>query len=189
MTASSMHFCRRFSWLAVLAALWIALAAHAEGIEVQKAALIPAEEGLVLEAEFAIALTPTLEDALSKGVPLYFTLEFELIRPRWYWFNEKVASQRQQFRLSYNALARQYRVGLGKLYQNFGSLTEALAFLNRVRLRDVAAPGELTRGTTYIAAMRMRLDTSQLPRPFQISAVGSRDWTLSSDWHRWSFAP
>jgi hypothetical protein len=188
-----MRSCRRSSWLALLAALWLALApalaARAEGIEVLKAALIPAEEGLVLEAEFSIMLTPTLEDALSKGVPLYFSVEFELIRPRWYWFNEKVASERQQYRLSYNALARQYRVALGKLYQNFGSLAEALAFLNRVRLRDVAAPGELTRGTTYIAALRMRLDTSQLPRPFQISAVGSRDWSLSSDWHRWSFAP
>ena len=115
--------------------------------------------------------------------------EFELIRPRWYWFNEKIASHRQQYRLSYNALARQYRVALGKLYQNFGSLAEALALLNRVRLRDVAAPAELARGTTYIAALRMRLDTSQLPRPFQISAVGSRDWSLSSDWHRWSFEP
>lgn len=193
MTASSMRSCGRSSWVVLLAALWLVLApapaARAEGIEVQKAALIPAEEGLVLEAEFSIALTPTLEDALSKGVPLYFSLEFELIRPRWYWFNEKVASHRQQYRLSYNALARQYRVGLGKLYQNFASLPEAIAFLNRVRLREVAPPGDLTRGTTYIAALRMRLDTSQLPRPFQISAVGSRDWSLSSDWHRWSFAP
>jgi hypothetical protein len=194
MTASSMRFCRRSSWLALLAVLLLALApaiaARAEGIEAQKAALIPAEDGgLILEAEFAVALTPTLEDALNKGVPLYFSVEFELIRPRWYWFNEKVASQRLQYRLSYNALARQYRVGLGKLYQNFSSLAEALAFLSRVRLRDLVAPGELSRGTTYVAALRMRLDTSQLPRPFQISAVGSRDWSLSSDWHRWSFAP
>jgi hypothetical protein len=93
MTASSMRFCRRSSWLALLAVLLLALApaiaARAEGIEAQKAALIPAEDGgLILEAEFAVALTPTLEDALNKGVPLYFSVEFELIRPRWYWFNE-----------------------------------------------------------------------------------------------------
>jgi hypothetical protein len=194
MTASSMRLCRRPSWLATLAALVLALVAalpaRAEGIEVRKAELIATEEGRpILEAEFAISLTPTLEDALNKGVPLYFSVEFELIRPRWYWFNEKVASYQQQYRLSYNALARQYRVSLGRLYQNFGSLTEALNFLNRVRLRDIMAPGELAKGTSYIAALRMRLDTSQLPRPFQISAVGSRDWTLSSDWHRWSFTP
>ena len=195
MTASSMLFCRRprgLGWLAALAlvaGLFAAAPARSQGIDVQRAALIPAEEAYVLEADFEIALTHTLEDALNKGVPLYFAVEFELIRPRWYWFNEKLANVRPQYRLSYNALARQYRVGVGKLYQNFSSLPEALAFLSRVRLRDVVETGALSRGSTYMAAVRMRLDTSQLPRPFQITAVGSRDWSLSSDWHRWAISP
>ena len=192
MTASSTHCCRRHSWLAALAAaLWLFAAApvRAEGIEVRKAALVAAEDGYFLEADFDIALTPTLEDALNKGVPLYFLLEFELIRPRWYWFNEKLADARQQYRLSYNALTRQYRVGVGTLYQNFGALLEALAFLSRVRLPEVVEAGALGKGANYTAALRMRLDSSQLPRPFQISAVGSRDWSLSSDWHRWTISP
>jgi hypothetical protein len=194
MTASSMRFCRRprgFGWLALLVLVigFAAAPARSEGIEVRRAALIAAEEGYFLEADFEIALTPTLEDALNKGVPLYFTLEFELIRPRWYWFNEKLANSRQQYRLSYNALARQYRVGVGRLYQNFSALPEALAFLSRVRLRDIVEPGAISKGANYMAALRMRLDTSQLPRPFQITAAGSRDWSLSSDWHRWTIAP
>ena len=200
MTASSMLFCRRprgLGWFAALAlavgtllvGTFAAAPARSQGIDVQRAALIPAEEGYFLEADFEIALTHTLEDALNKGVPLYFTLEFELIRPRWYWFNEKLANSRQQYRLSYNALARQYRVGVGKLYQNFSLLPEALAFLSRVRSRDVVETGALAKGSTYMAAVRMRLDTSQLPRPFQITAVGSRDWSLSSDWHRWTISP
>ena len=205
MTASSMRFCRRpraplrFDWLAAVALLLAPLMlgllaagpARAQGIEIQRAALTPPEDGggYVLQADFEIALTHTLEDALNKGVPLYFSLEFELIRPRWYWFNEKVANVRQPYRISYNALARQYRVGVGKLYQNFGSLPEALAFLSRVRVRDVVEPNALAKGSTYMASVRMRLDTSQLPRPFQITAVGSRDWSLSSDWHRWTISP
>ena len=200
MTASSMRFCRRprgLGWLAaavlvvgpLLVGLLAAAPARSQGIEVQRAALSLSEEGYVLEADFEIALTHPLEDALNKGVPLYFALEFELIRPRWYWFNEKVANIRQQYRLSYNALARQYRVGVGKLYQNFSSLPEALGFLSRVRLRDAVETGALARGSTYMAAVRMRLDTSQLPRPFQITAVGSRDWSLPSDWHRWTISP
>jgi hypothetical protein len=195
-----MRFCRRprgFRWFAaaallaapLLIGLLAAAPAGAQGIEIRRAALAPAEEGYALQADFEIALTHTLEDALNKGVPLYFALEFELIRPRWYWFNEKVANARQQYRLSYNALARQYRVGLGKLYQNFSSLPEALAFLSRVRVRDVVEANALAKGSTYLAAVRMRLDTSQLPRPFQITAVGSRDWSLSSDWHRWTISP
>jgi hypothetical protein len=190
-----MRWCRKptvSGWLAALALLVGVAAAVpvcAEGIEVQRAALVAVDDGYVLEADFEIALTSTLEDALNKGVPLYFAVEFELIRPRWYWLNEKLGNSRQQYRLSYNALARQYRVGVGKLYQNFASLTEALEFLSRVRLRDVTEPGALTKGSTYVAALRMRLDTSQLPRPFQITAVGSRDWSLSSDWHRWTIVP
>lgn len=200
MTASSMRFCRRprgLGWVAAAALLLgpllfglvAAAPAAAQGIEIQRAALAPAEEGYALQADFEITLTSTLEDALNKGVPLYFALEFELIRPRWYWFNEKVASVRQQYRLSYNALARQYRVGVGKLYQNFSSLPDALAFLSRVRVRDAVGTSALARGSTYMAAVRMRLDTSQLPRPFQITAVGSRDWSLASDWHRWTISP
>ena len=38
-------------------------------------------------------------------------------------------------------------------------------------------------------AVRMRLDTAQLPKPFQLNAIASRDWTLESDWHRWSMTP
>ena len=166
-----------------------ALPARADGIEVRNAALIAAEDGYFLEAEFDIALTHTLEDALNKSIPLYFTLEFELIRPRWYWLNEKLANVRQQYRLSYNALTRHYRVGVGTLYQNFDTLAEALAFLSRVRLRDIAEPGALGKGASYTAALRLRLDSSQLPRPFQISAVGSREWSISSDWHRWTVSP
>ena len=193
MMASSMLSCRSLSWFAALAALLLGTAAaapaRADGIEVRKAALVAAEDGYFLEAEFDITLTHTLEEALNKGVPLYFTFEFELIRPRWYWLNEKLVNKRQQYRLGYNALTRQYRVGIGTLYQNFSSLPEALAFLSRVRLRDIVEPGALAKGNRYTAALRMRLDSSQLPRPFQISAVGSREWSVGSDWHRWAVSP
>lgn len=193
MTASSTLWCRRLSALAALAALLLgsaaALPARADGIEVKKAALMAADDGHFLEADFEITLTHTLEEALSKGVPLYFTLEFELMRPRWYWFNEKIANARQQYRLSYNALTRQYRVGVRTLYENFGSLAEALEFMSRLRLSEIFEPGALRKGSNYTAALRLRLDTSQLPRPFQISAVGSREWSVGSDWYRWTISP
>jgi len=184
---------RKFSRLCALALCALTLAfgavAHAEGIEVRNAALVAGEDGYFLEADFEIALNPTLEDALNKGVPLYFLLEFEVIRPRWYWLNEKVLNNQQQYRLAYNALTRQYRLGLGSLFQNFASLSETLDFLSRVRRRQVLEPGTLTKGTTYMAGVRMRLDVSQLPKPFQLNALASRDWNFGSEWHRWSVTP
>ena len=90
--------------LTALVATWLGLgaplAAAADGIEVKTASFKITEDGGVLEADFEITLNQTLEGALSKGVPLYFVLDFELIRPRWYWVNEKVAARQQQYPLS-----------------------------------------------------------------------------------------
>ena len=94
-------------------------------------------------------------------MPLYFVLEFELIRPRWYWFNDRLVSLQQQYKLSYNALTRQYRLGVGNLYQNFASLPEALEVMSRVRRRQEVEPGALRRDNTLTAGLRFRLDTSR----------------------------
>jgi hypothetical protein len=170
-----------------LALLLGAGTAHANGIEVRNAAVSAADDGYVLEAQFEVRLTPVLDDALHKGVPLYFLLEHELIRSRWYWTNEKVALVQQQRRLSYNTLTRQYRVGAGALYQNFTTLSDALDTLSRVRRRLDLDPGALRKDTTYAAALRMRLDTSQLPKPFQLHT--GRNWDIASDWYRWTVTP
>jgi hypothetical protein len=192
MTASTMRWCRRHSWVSALAALWLLvtpLPAWADGVEVKGAALVASENGYYLDAEFDITLTQVLEDALNKGVPLYFLVEFELIRPRWYWVNDRIASARQEYRVSYSTLTRQYRVSIGKLYQTFDTLSDALAVLSRVRLNGVVEQNGLVAGTSYTAGVRLRLDTSQLPRPFQVSAVGSRRWTVGSEWYRWTVSP
>ena len=164
MTGSSTRSYRRTDWIRALAALWlafgVALAARAD-IEVTKASLTVSEDAYVLEADFAIALTPPLEDVLNKGVSLYFLVDFELIRPRWYWFNERIAETQYQYRLSYHALTRQYRVGSGTLYQNFATLDDALAVMSRVRRRHEIEPGLLKKDTHYTAAVRMRLDGSR----------------------------
>lgn len=193
MTGSSTRCFRSNRILYALAFLWSALllpfAAQADGIEVRKATLTSSEGGYVLEADFEITLTHTLDEVLNKGVSLYFLLDFELIRPRWYWFSDKIVDHQLQYRLSYNALTRQYRVGVGSLYQNFASLGGALEFMSLVRWRADIDPGTLRKGATYVAALRMRLDTSQLPKPFQVSALGSREWNVGSDWYRWPVGP
>jgi Domain of unknown function (DUF4390) len=196
MMVFSTRFCRSLNLLSALLALWLLgtaslwdASAHAQGIELRKATTTITEDAYLIDAQFDIALTHTLEEVLSKGVALYFMLDFELIRPRWYWFNDRVVALHQQYRLQYNALTRQYRLGLGNLYQNFPTLGEALDVMSRVSRRQEVEPGLLRRDASYIAAIRMRLDTSQLPKPFQLSALASRDWQLNSDWHRWAVNP
>jgi hypothetical protein len=178
---------RRF--LALVCLVLFALVARAENIEIRSAAIALRDDGYALDADFDITLTPTLEDILGKGVPLNFLLELELIRPRWYWLNDKVVTLAQQYKLSYNSLTRQYRVSLGTLFQNFATVDEAVRFMSGVRGLPVAEKGALQPGVSYQASLRMRLDVSQLPKPFQITALGSREWNLSSDWHRFAVSP
>jgi len=162
-------------------------AAHAEDIEVQEANLRAADEGVVLNAEFEFQLGPRLSEAIVNGVPLYFVIEFDLTRPRWYWFDEKTASKRMQVRLSYHALSRQYRLSTGVVQQNFETLEEAVAVLRHVRNWLVVERGTTVSDARYEAAVRMRLDTALLPKPIQVSALTSRDWNLESPWRRFTF--
>ncbi|HEY3178486.1 MAG TPA: DUF4390 domain-containing protein [Casimicrobiaceae bacterium] len=155
-----------------------------------KSAELRIDEGdLLLSAEFDLALTPTLEEALQKGIPLYFVVEFDLMRGRWYWLDEKVAEWAVTYRVSYSPLTRQYRVASGPLGQTFESLDDVERFIGRVSSRPVARADTLTKGARYEAALRIRLDVTQLPKPFQVNALALREWQLASDWQRWSFTP
>lgn len=161
----------------------------ADEIEVSDARLSAAEEGVILAADFAFELGPRLAEVVTNGVPLYFVVEFELTRPRWYWFDEKAAAKRIQLRLSYHALSRHYRLSTGVLQQNYASLEEALNVLRRVRNWQVVDRTASLADANYEAALRMRLDLTLLPKPFQLSAITSRELNLESPWKSFIFRP
>jgi hypothetical protein len=181
---------RRIALLTGFLALLAAGAARADTIEVRDVVLRAVEEGLVLDADFEFELTPRLAEVVANGVPLYFRVEFELTRSRWYWFNERAASRILQMRLSYHALSRHYRLSAGMqperfmLQQNFATLEDALKVLKRVRSWLVVDRAAGLSRADYDAAVRMRLDTTLLPKPFQLSALTSRELHLESPWKR-----
>lgn len=170
---------------------WLPAARSAEAFEVLNAGIEPSADGeaWLLSADFSLALNPQLEDAVNKGVPLYFLVEFELLRPRWYWWDERTALATQTHRLSYHALTRQYRVLLNGVPQAFGTLADALDAMSRLRGWRVMPRDRVRGGTPYEAWLRLRLDTAQLPKPFQISALTNRDWNPQSEWKRFPFTP
>jgi hypothetical protein len=177
------RFCR---WLIGLLVLLPALVLAAE-IEVSNPQLLATEDGYVVSADFNFELNQRLEEAVTRGVVLHFVADFEMLRPRWYWLDEAVVSRSQTYRLSYHALTRQYRLATGILHQTFTNLSDALHVLARLRNWLVVdkADKSVQPGESYQAAVRLRLDIAQLPRPFQINALGNRDWSLSSDWKIW----
>jgi len=195
-------FLIRFGWsfptlarsaaaLALVVIVWALTSslARADTIAVRSAEVRIEEGEVLLNADFDLSLNSTLEEALEKGIPLYFVLEFELTRSRWYWFDDKVAQTSITSRVSYNALTRQYRVGSGLLAVAFNSIEEVERYIGRVTSRPVAQASALSKGMRYDAAIRLRLDVNQLPKPFQVNALASREWTLASDWYRWTYIP
>jgi hypothetical protein len=178
---------RAFALALVMAAF--AAPAWAEGIDVRSVSIEPGDDGWTLDAAFDVQFNPRLEEAVNRGVTLYFVVEFELSRPRWYWFDEKPVVASQTYKISYSPLLRQYRLTIGNIYQNFTRFDEVTRVLSRLRAWPVADKGALKKDQVYQAAVRMRLDTAQLPKPFQLNAIASREWTLASDWHRWTITP
>lgn len=172
-------------WLALL--VFVPVLTWAAEIDITDPQLSAGEDGYVLSADFKFELNPRLEEAVTKGVILYFVADFELTRARWYWLDEKLVSRSQVYRLSYHALTRQYRLSTGGLHQSFQSLSEATQVLSRLRNWTVIDKNDKTvrSGEAYAASLRLRLDVTQLPRPFQISALGNKDWSLGSDWKTW----
>ncbi|HEX2530664.1 MAG TPA: DUF4390 domain-containing protein [Burkholderiaceae bacterium] len=159
-----------------------------EGIEITQAHLESTDEGYKLSATFAFDLNRGLEDAITRGVPLYFTTTVELHRPRWYWFDEKTVSTSQTIRIDYNVLTRRYRAGvLGSVQQSFGTLDDALSLIRRPSRWIVADRKKLKAGQKYDVEVRMQLNLEFLPKPFQIHALNSSHWRLSSDWKFFTF--
>lgn len=179
---------KRLRFLLLVQALVFPALLWAAEIEVANPQVAASEDGYVLSADFKFEFNQRLEEAVTKGVVLYFVTEFELTKPRWYWLEEKAASRSQTYRLSYHALTRQYRVSTGGLHQSFSTLNDALLVFSRIRgwLVIDKSDKSVRPAEPYQAALRLRLDLNQLPRPFQISALGNKDWSLVSDWKVWS---
>lgn len=193
-----MHCCKKISLLlqrsaslllrGALLAWLFAAAAYAEGVSVNKAEARLGENGYQLSASYDINLTFTAQQALTRGIPLYFVGEFSLTRSRWYWLDEEIFQGEQTVKLSYNMLTRQYRISRGALFQNFASFEDALNIL--ARQSSAIIPAELMKKDgNYTAAARLRLDIAQLPLPLQVNALTGKDWALNSDWYRWVIRP
>jgi hypothetical protein len=182
---------RGFVWLLAgwLLAGWLACAPAqaAERSAVRQATIRAVPQGYVLDAETDIVLNRTLEDALSRGINLFFLLELELARPRDWWFDEDLAEPVRKLRIYYHLLLRRYVVESGYATRTAATLGEALALLGRVNDWQVLERGALKTGRRYAARLRLRLDAAQLPKALSIGGVASDRWELATPWYNWSF--
>lgn len=188
------------SWVRLFAAVMLCLSsglagAQAEtpdGVDASGTPLLTvtrADNAIFLSANFGFELPAVVEDALLKGIPIYFVAQADLLRERWYWANKKVASVQRRMRLAYHPLTRRWRLNVGSgdmteatqglsLGQNFDSLADVMAAVRRISRWKVADTADIDPGSAHVLEFRFALDTSQLPRPLQIGTVGQSDWSV-----------
>ncbi|WP_299765425.1 DUF4390 domain-containing protein [Polynucleobacter sp. GWA2_45_21] len=165
------------------------MTANAEGIKLKSAELERVDNDWLLNATFKIELSPGLEDAVQKGVVLYFQTEFDVTRSRWYWFDEKPALAQRLTRLSYQPMTQQYRIASEGFTFSAKTIFEALQAVGSIGGWRVIDGSQIDASKSYTAALRMTLDLSKLPKPFQVNALNNRDWNVTSDWVRFPFLP
>lgn len=146
------------------------------------------DEKLYIDVDAHLVLSSELRNAAEKGIPLYFVAEVEVFQPRWWWLDKKVVKEQQTWRVVYNALTRQWRVGTGDLYLPESSLDDAMAMIRHIRGWALAYAIDLDRNVEYEGRVRIRLDTSLLARPFQVDAINSSAWSVITPWKSFSFS-
>ncbi len=147
-------------------------------------------DSILMSTAVNFSLPEAVEDALLKGIAIIFVAEVDIVRERWYWTNKRVASVERHTRLAYQPLTRRWRLNISSgalmatglalsLNQNFDTLEDALAALQRLHRWKIAEATELDLDRPYLVEFRFHLDMAQLPRPLQIGALGQSDWNVS----------
>jgi hypothetical protein len=165
--------------------------AQAAPAEVSQFNLDRTPEGIFMSAIVRFELPQPVEDALLKGIPMFFVAEADVLRVRWYWIDKKVLTAERHMRLAFQPLTRRWRLNVASgpitnnslgvaLNQSFETLPEALAAVQHLPRWKIAEAADTDLEAQYKVDFRFRLDISQLPRPFQIGALGQADWDVSA---------
>lgn len=179
-----------FAWtlLCVMPTVFFCPQVYAAGVEVTTAKIESTDEGYRVLVAFSFELGHDLKQAIDEGIPVSFTTEVEINRPRWYWFEEKTIRSIQTIKIQYDLWRRQYSATVNNgLKQYFASLEEAIALVLRPRRWIIAEKSALNSSAVYNVGVRLKLDSSQLSKPMLITSFSNSDWRLASEWKRFTF--
>lgn len=194
MTASFMLYCKKIRQrffaigllvISLLLCVDVAQAAS-NSLRIRSANLITFEDDVLLNADAEINFSSEMEKAILKGFTFNFLIEFQLVLPRQYWFNDEVVTTTQQISLSYHALSRQYIVMRNEQQRTFASLDEAIEDLSVIQDLKVFQKSDVEKGEPYQAVLLMRLDHKKLPKALQVDSYASKDWKMSSQRFEWT---
>lgn len=195
MMAFFMHFYKKFKTAFIfkklaLIGLFVSLTAvvwaNPNSLQIISAELVPVEESYAVNAQLEMNFNTEVEDALNKGIPLTFLVEFQLYIPHRYWFDDEVVTTSNQVTLSYHALSRQYLINQGNHQQTFATILEAKEELTHIHDWLVFEKTVLKKDRNYRARLNVSLDQSKLPKPLQVEAMSSENWKMVSERFMWT---
>ena len=166
-------------------AVWADTPVELQGLKVERV-----DGAVTVSANLHFDLPLPLEEALLKGVSLYFVTEVDIFRERWYFYDKRVAHAERHVRLFYQPLTRRWRVnispqpfnvsGLGmSLGQSYDTAEEAMGAVRRILQWRIADASDYNPDAKQSININFKLDLKQLPRPLQIGAAGQSDWNIS----------
>ena len=167
----------------------------AQATEVTQLKMERSEEGVYLSASVQFDLSAVVEDAMLKGIPMFFVAEADIYRDRWYWYDKRITTATRTMRLAYQPLTRRWRLNVlpgavsvtglrASFSQNYDSLPDAISSIQRLSRWRIADAAEVEADVRHKVEFRFRLDLSQLPRPFQIGVAGQKDWAIAVETNR-----
>jgi hypothetical protein len=177
-------------WILLIGASPAALSAAAEmipGFVVRNASTALIDKVYHLNAKIEYLFSNEALKALDNGVPLVVELTIEIDRNREYVWDETVATLRQRYQLSYEALTQRYVVtnlnsGADSYYPRRAAAVAAMGDVVNIPILDA---GLLNPAEHYMARLRVRLDLDALPVPLRVIGYFSGNWRISSEWYSW----
>jgi hypothetical protein len=106
--------------------------AATSSLNIKTAELVLVEDAYLLNADIETVFSDQIEDAINKGVPLNFLVEFQLVAPRKYWFDDEIVTATSEVTLSYHALSRQYLFQRNGHQHSFISLQEVKTEFSKI---------------------------------------------------------
>ena len=172
--------------------------AIAEGIAVTKTEGRLVEDGYEISANYNINLSPSVADALTRGVVLNLSASSTITRSRWYWLDSDVIQDEQQIKLSYNPLTSYTgfpKEPCSKVSQIWKARYECWDTSRPLPCQPQLLVGAAVMWQNFLIVKQpLRLSHnyawhSELPKPLQVYALTNSDWKLESERVSWPVQP
>jgi len=188
-----MHCLKKIK-LSIFFSLWMALffpssiVAADNSLIIKTAEINSQFEAYFLNADFDLSFNDDLDEAIRKGIPINFVIEFDLKKPRKYWFDEEVAKKTKEILLSYHALSKQFILAESEnRLIAFDNLTQAKNELKRIKNWRIFDKSQIDDTEKYSAYLLVKLDQTKLPKQLQADITSNQEWQLASKQFQWTF--